>query len=109
MTDNKIAENEVLNNEQLENVAGGYGSEIENDIERLIAVSELPEGTSTNALINGGLAKHILWDRFRIDVNTSFADSNQYSYEGRPISRREAWGIICAKKGMRAEKVFWDY
>ena len=100
MAEEKILKDEVLKDEQLEQVAGGYGIETENDIDRLKILGVLPPGTSNDAIRSEQLLKNVLRDRYKIDVDTKFSDYNNYRYmiDGRSYDRKTVWRFICDKE-----------
>ncbi|MBO4400604.1 MAG: hypothetical protein J5809_02025 [Selenomonadaceae bacterium] len=97
----EIKNNEILKDEQLEQVAGGYAIEIENDINRLKFLGVLPPNTSSDALVSEQLLKDTLYRRYKIDVETSFANRNEYRYciDGRYYDRKTVWRFICDREG----------
>ena len=101
MTEEKILKDEQLSEDQLDQVAGGYAIEIENDINRLKFLGVLPPSTSSDALASEQLLKNVLFDRYRIEVDTKFSDYNKYRYviDGKCYDRKTVWRYICDREG----------
>ncbi len=95
MTDEKITNDEILNEEQLDEVAGGTLAEIKNDIYRfklLGVLSNYTDEVDEYALKNA-------FARFGISASTKFASGNNYVYtmDGREYDRNTVWNFICDK------------
>ena len=100
MADEKITNtDEILSEDQLEQVAGGKGWEIEDDLQRFKDIGVLPYWTSTDATENANLAKET-FARYGVQVKYSFADKNAYFINGRPAQVGEVWDRICAIEGV---------
>lgn len=95
MTDNKITNDEILSEEQLEEVAGGSLAEIKNDICRFKMLGVLPN--STDEVDEGAL--RWAFGKFNINADTKYASLNKYTYriDGKEYDRNTVWNYICDK------------
>lgn len=108
MAEEKITNDEILSGEQLEEVAGGYAWETEDDIMRLKALKVLPSSVSTDAIRSEGILKSTMRSRYNIEIDTKFAGANGYQYriDGKYYSRETAWRFICDREGYNYDNVF---
>ena len=88
-------ENEILDDEQLEGVAGGTNSEINSDFEKLAKFGFITKkqaedhdyGAMNSALKNIGIS---------IETHGGIFKSNKYRLNGEKIDRDDAWSYIIA-------------
>ena len=89
----KILDSEILKEENLENVAGGSTKEIKRDIRFLEAKGLLPKNISVK---DAGAIKKA-FAKFGIDCipkEGCYSHENIYSFNGKKISRLDAWQIV---------------
>lgn len=101
MAEEKILKDEHLSEDQLDQVAGGYESETQDDIMRFKALGLLPSYTKVDAIAS----EQILKDKFakyNIKVDTKFTSANDYRYtiDGKYYDRRTVWNYICDREGI---------
>ncbi len=97
MTDEKITNEEILSEEQLDEVAGGTGAETENDVYRFKLLGVLPNSTGAkdaDALKNA-------FAKFGITLKNhrGYISNNEYTYwgDGKKYDRNTVWNFICDK------------
>ena len=91
MAEEKILDNEILNDNELEEVAGGYGSEIKDDKARFAQL-----GINITSSKNDERQLKKAFAKFGITVETYHGSitPNEYSRNGHSISREQAWNYI---------------
>ena len=97
MAEEKIKSEEVLNEEELEGVAGGYGYEIRNDKARFADMGiKITSGANDEAQLKG------VFDRFGIKVETYHGDWSKNTYydklNKKSVERDEAWQLVYDRK-----------
>ena len=100
MAEEKILEGEVLNDAELDEVAGGLTSEVIDDRKRLINLGyyeyKHKPGIASYIIVENGFSK--LGKALGIDINvkasTGIVTHNKYYLDGKEISRDELWSII---------------
>ena len=110
----KILESEILSDEELDNVAGGSWLEFTADMldakKRGIAGFENLDMTNPNSdiikMIGDDNLRHQYVDKvsavfashgIEMTYNGKFLESNIYKFNGKEISREEAWKIVDGK------------
>jgi len=91
MSDEKITNEEVLNDEELNEVAGGTGDEIRDDKQRFKRLGiRITSGAHDEAQLKDAFA------RFGVQVETyhGYFRDNDYKINGRSVSRDKAWNYI---------------
>ena len=94
MADEKNINEEVMNDEELDGVAGGYGWEIKDDKARFARLGiNITSSKHDEAQLKNAFA------RFGITVETYHGDwtKNEYSVHGKEISREKAWERIYSR------------
>jgi len=97
MAEEKITNEEILSEEELEGVAGGYGWEIREDKERFKRLGiRINSSARDEAQLKGA------FDRFGIKVETYHGDWTKNEYydklNHRTINRDEAWQLVYDRK-----------
>jgi len=107
------AELEQLNDEQLEQIAGGTYNETAADTRFLNDLAGLCDrfgatkaffqfGTVSGEAVKG-------WNQIGISVDTSWGGSNRYFKDGQELTRREAFQYACEKYGKKLQDMPGDY
>lgn len=94
MSEEKIKKDEVMNDEELEEVAGGYGWEIKDDKKRFAQLGiYITSSENDERQLKGAFAS------FGIKVQTyhGYLSENEYSRNGKSISREQAWNYIYSR------------
>lgn len=94
MSEEKNINEEVLNEEELDGVAGGYGWEIKDDKARFAALGiRITSGKNDEEQLKNAFA------RFGITVETYHGDwtKNEYRIKGKEITREQAWERIYSR------------
>lgn len=101
MAEEKILKDEQLSEDQLDQVAGGYASETEDDIMRFKALGILPSYTKVDALASEQILKK-KFAEYNIQADTKFTSANGYRYniDGKFYDRRTVWNYICDREGI---------
>ena len=111
---NKILENEILNDEELENISGGSWLEFTADMldakKRGVAGFENLDLTNPNSdlikMIGDDNLRHKYVDKvanlfashgIEMTYNGKFLESNIYKFNGKEITRQQAWDIVDGK------------
>lgn len=91
MSEEKIINDNVMSNDELEEVAGGYGSEIKDDKARFAQL-----GINITSSKNDERQLKQAFARFGIKMETYHGSitPNAYSRNGHSISREQAWNYI---------------
>lgn len=90
----EIRNEEVMNEDELEEVAGGYGSEIKDDKRKFYKLGLLDsKDASDKELVRA-------FKSFGVSVETYHGDwrSNEYKINGRRADREEVWDYIYSRK-----------
>ena len=98
MAEEKILDNEVLDDEELEGVAGGSNTENRNDrdlLKKMGYYNDATKSISTNLEKSfAGLGSKLGCDlNVRVDANKGRA-ANKYFIADQEVSRKEFWTII---------------
>lgn len=98
MAEEKILDNEVLDDEELEGVAGGSNTENRNDrdlLKKMGYYNDATKSISTNLEKSfAGLGSKLGCDlHVRVDANKGRA-ANKYFIADQEVSRKEFWTII---------------
>jgi len=91
MADEKILKDEILNDNELDEVAGGTGSEIRDDKKRFERLGiRITSGAHDEAQLKDAFA------RFGVSVETYHGDwtNNKYRIDGHSVSRDKAWQYV---------------
>ena len=107
------AELEQLNDEQLEQIAGGTYNETAADTRFLNDLAGLCDrfgatkaffqfGTVSGEAVKG-------WNQLGISVDTSWRGSNKYFKDGQELTRQEAFKFACEKYGKKLQDMPGDY
>ena len=97
----EIKKDGALNEEQLDQVAGGYADETTDDIMRFKALRILPDYIDSKDVT--GRNEQLLKDTFRrygVEADTKLASNNTYRINGRTAYAREVWDHICRIEGI---------
>lgn len=97
MKDEKILKEEIISEEQLEEVAGGYGQEIKDDKLRFAKLRYLrDENASDGELIN-------VFNQFgyNVEIHHGYFTENKYWLNGRQMNRNEVWNEIYHRLGFQ--------
>ena len=97
MAEEKIKSEEVLTEDELEGVAGGYGKEIRDDKARFADMGiKITSGANDEAQLKG------VFDRFGIKVETYHGDWSKNTYydklNKKSVERDEAWQLVYDRK-----------
>ena len=97
MSEEKIISEEVLSEDELNEVAGGYGKEIQNDKERFEKLGiRITSDAHDEAQLKG------VFDRFGIKVETYHGGlTPNYYYDKlnhKTVKREEAWDLVYDRK-----------
>ena len=90
MSEEKIINEEVMNEDELDGVAGGTRDELRNDAERLRALGVLPQGGSTMKEIRSAFGKLGLGITCSLDKE----DKNWYHVKDRSLNHEQIWNYI---------------
>ena len=114
MADKKILENEIMSDNELDNVAGGSWLEFTADMfdakKRGIAGFENLDLTNPDSdiikMIGDDKLRHQYVDKVAgvfaahgvtMKYNGKFLEGNVYTYQGKTITREQAWNIVDGK------------
>ena len=97
MADEKIINEEVLSEDELDEVAGGYGKEIKDDKKRFEKLGiKITSDAHDEAQLKG------VFDRFGIKVETYHGSLTPNSYydklNDKTVNRDEAWKLVYDRK-----------
>ncbi len=113
-----MQQDHILETEELDQIAGGYTTEMSEDskflTELLKGRGPTPGRWSEYGLSNGDcfLQKRLIdeaWKSVGIDANVSPGMSNKYYLDGKRITRAEAWAHAEKVIGRHLERKDWDW
>ena len=98
MADEKNLDNEIMNDEELEGVAGGAMKETFEDRDELTKLGFYKFDTGLGLVMSVQSAYHKLGQKLGVELNcNSFLStdfSNRYRIDDRKVTREEFWTII---------------
>lgn len=114
MAEEKILNEEVMSQEELENVAGGTYNQTAADSRFLHDLNGSTDGYSAGSafFIHSKISREVTaaWSKLGISVDTSWGcPDNKYYLDGKEITRREAINYACKKYNTTLNDMKGDY